>query len=130
MATEKESVYKILVRKMLARKIVSLTRDNVLSVPKDFLHLTRNSNAALVLALACEYSAAVPNGWFQKSQKEWTQELGLSRFETENARKILREKGFLEERQEGPRKPTSYRVNEWNLHRALIALKNGKDSSK
>jgi hypothetical protein len=127
MSTEKESVHKTLVRKMLARKIESLTRDDVLSVPKDFLHLTQNANAALILALACEYSTAVPNGWFQKSQKEWTEETSLTRGETERARKLLREKGFLEEKQEGPGETLHFRVNGWNLYRALTALKNGKE---
>jgi hypothetical protein len=130
MATEKESVLKILMHNMLIRRIGSLTRDNALSVPREFLHLTRNSNAALVLALACEASAAVPNGWFRKSQKEWTEETSLTREQTEHARKLLREKGFLEEKREVPGGPLHFRVNGWNLYRALTALKNGKESSK
>jgi hypothetical protein len=40
-------------------------------------------------------------GWFTKSQVQWTEETGLSRWEQETARRALRQAGLLEERRLG-----------------------------
>jgi hypothetical protein len=40
-------------------------------------------------------------GWFMRSQAQWTQETGLSRWEQETARRALRRAGLLEERHMG-----------------------------
>jgi hypothetical protein len=41
------------------------------------------------------------NGWFLKSQEQWAEETGLSRWEQETARRALRQAGLLEERRVG-----------------------------
>ena len=40
-------------------------------------------------------------GWFMRSQEQWTQETGLTRWEQETARRALRQAGLLEERRVG-----------------------------
>jgi len=41
------------------------------------------------------------DGWFMRSQEQWTQETGLTRWEQETARRALRRAGLLEERRVG-----------------------------
>lgn len=41
---------------------------------------------------------ASARGWFMRSQEQWTEETGLSRWEQETARRALRRAGLLEER--------------------------------
>lgn len=61
------------------------------------------------------------NGWFMKSQEEWTEDTGLSRWEQETARRALRNAGFLEERRIGMPAKLWYRVRPDQVWRALQA---------
>jgi hypothetical protein len=54
---------------------------------------------------------ADPDGWIYKTQQDWTDELGLSRWEQESARRELRKRGFLEERYQGLPRRLEYRPN-------------------
>jgi hypothetical protein len=38
-----------------------------------------------------------PDGWFYKTQEEWEEETGLTRREQENARILLKSRGFMDE---------------------------------
>ncbi len=60
-------------------------------------------------------------GWFCKSQEEWTEETGLSRWEQETARRVLREAGFLDERRAGMPARLWYRVRSERVWQALRA---------
>ena len=40
----------------------------------------------------------LPDGWIWKTQQEWTEETGLSRYEQQTARRHLVEKGVLQEK--------------------------------
>lgn len=42
-------------------------------------------------------TGAESNGWFYKSRNQWFEELRLTRSQQETARKVLRDKGFIEE---------------------------------
>jgi hypothetical protein len=42
-----------------------------------------------------------PAGWIYKTQADWTQETGLTRWEQETARRRLRERGIIEEKRAG-----------------------------
>jgi len=55
--------------------------------------------ARLALVMGNDEPAA--GGWFMRSQAQWTQETGLSRWEQETARRALRRAGLLEERHMG-----------------------------
>ena len=66
--------------------------------------ITGGITAALMLSQAIWTTQELDpdsNGWFMKSQEEWTDDTGLSRWEQETARRALRSAGFLEERRVG-----------------------------
>ena len=58
-------------------------------------------------------------GWFMRSQEEWTEETGLSRWEQETARRALRRAGLLEERRFGMPARLWFRVCPAAVWRAL-----------
>jgi hypothetical protein len=51
------------------------------------------------------------DGWFYKTQEEWTEETGLTRYEQEGARKKFKDCGYLEEKLIGIPAQLWYRVN-------------------
>ena len=80
--------------------------------------------AALMLSQAVWTTQTIDpaaNGWFSKSQGQWTDETGLSRWEQETARRALRSAGFLEERRVGMPAKLWYRVRPEAVWRALQA---------
>ena len=58
-------------------------------------------------------------GWFMRSQEEWTEETGLSRWEQETARRALRRAGLLEERRFGMPARLWFRICPAAVWRAL-----------
>lgn len=52
-----------------------------------------------------------PNGWIYKTQDEWEEETGLTRWEQETARKRLKKRGILEEKRAGMPARLHYRLN-------------------
>ena len=66
--------------------------------------VTGSVTAALLLSQAIRGSEDLEpqaDGWFLRSQEQWTEETGLSRWELETARRVLRQAGLLEERRVG-----------------------------
>jgi len=55
------------------------------------------------------------DGWFYKTQEEWQDETGLSRYEQEGARKKLRDIGLIEEMKSGVPAKLYYRVDEQRI---------------
>lgn len=66
------------------------------------------------------------DGWFVRSQEEWTEETGLSRWEQESARKALREAGLMQERRAGMPARLWFRVCPQAVWRALHAVQAGQ----
>ena len=63
--------------------------------------ITGGVTAALMLSQAIWTTQTIEpaaNGWFSKSQDQWTDETGLTRWEQETARRALRRAGFVEEK--------------------------------
>ncbi|TAK82109.1 MAG: hypothetical protein EPO20_22645 [Betaproteobacteria bacterium] len=86
--------------------------------------ITGGVTAALMLSQAIWTTQAIDraaNGWFSKSQDQWTDETGLSRWEQETARRALRSAGFLEERRVGMPAKLWFRVRPEAVWRALQA---------
>lgn len=52
-----------------------------------------------------------PDGWLNKTQREMSEETGLSRCEQESSRRLLKELGFLEEKYAGCPRKLYYRLN-------------------
>jgi hypothetical protein len=84
--------------------------------------VTGGVTAALMLSQAIWTTQALEDsadGWFTRSQDQWREETGLSRWEQETARRALRSAGFLEERRDGMPAKLWYRVRPEAVWRAL-----------
>lgn len=74
---------------------------------------TGSIKAALMLSQLIYWTRRTsnPHGWIYKTRDDWFNELGLERAEQENARKLLKDKKFVEERLGGKPAKMFYRVN-------------------
>jgi hypothetical protein len=78
--------------------------DLPVSFHRCLIPITGGVTAALMLSQAISTTQTLEpavGGWFARSQEEWSEETGLSRWEQETARRALRNAGFLEERRVG-----------------------------
>lgn len=64
---------------------------NILTIPRVFITMTSETDAALLLGQILYWSDRTtdPEGWFFKSAKEWEEELGLSTYKVNRAIKLL-----------------------------------------
>jgi hypothetical protein len=84
--------------------------------------ITGGVTAALMLSQAIAITHGLPpetGGWFVRSQQHWQEETGLSRWEQESARRMLREAGFLQEARMGMPARLWFRVCPEQLWHAL-----------
>lgn len=91
---------------------------------RSLVTITGSVTAALMLSQAITWTemlAPEADGWFSKSQAEWAEETGLSRWEQMTARKLLRACNLLEERKSGIPPKLWFRVNKHHLWQALRA---------
>jgi len=96
--------------------------DPPVSFHRCLVPVTGSVTAALMLSQAIWSSQASDpeaDGWFVKSRDEWEEETGLSRWEQETARRVLRDGGFLEERRVGMPAKLCFRVRPDQVLRAL-----------
>lgn len=87
--------------------------DAPVSFHRCLIPLTGSVTAALLLSQALTTTlelAPEQDGWFLMSREAWTAHTGLSRWELETARRVLRAAGFLEERRAGLPARLYYRV--------------------
>ncbi|MBN8781406.1 hypothetical protein [Thiobacillus sp.] len=78
--------------------------DEPIVFQRAYVGLTGSAVAALFLSYAVYTTERLPaeaEGWFKKSGEEWKNETGLTRFEQQTARRILRELDILIERRYG-----------------------------
>ena len=89
---------------------------------RSYVPIAGGITAALFLShagYACEGQPKAHDGWFVRSQAEWERDTGLTRREQETARRLLRERGLLEERRVGMPAVLWYRVNWARLRESL-----------
>jgi hypothetical protein len=89
---------------------------------RSYVPIAGGITAALFLShagYACEDPPNEHDGWFIRSQAEWERDTGLTRREQETARRLLRERGLLEERRVGMPAVLWYRVNWARLRESL-----------
>jgi hypothetical protein len=98
----------------------------VFDIPESFhrclVPITGGVTSALMLSQAIWITQALDptaDGWFIRSQEQWTLEMGLSRWEQETARRALRRSGLLEERRVGIPAKLWFRVSPEAVWRAL-----------
>ena len=106
----------------------------VFDIPVSFhrclVPVTGGVTSALMLSQAIWTSQSLEpsaDGWFLRSQEQWTQETGLSRWEQETARRALRRSGLLEERRVGMPAKLWFRVRADAVWRALQAYAGAAD---
>ena len=115
--------------KSVQQEVGALTPDLVMEIfdlPVTFhrclVTITGSVTAALMLSQAITWTetlAPESDGWFCKSQVEWSEETGLSRWEQQTARRVLRESNFIEERKWGLPAKLWFRVNQGPIWQAL-----------
>ena len=96
--------------------------DSPISFHRCLVPVTGGITSALMLSQAIGTTQAldpIAEGWFIRSQDEWTEETGLSRWEQETARRALRRAGLLEERRFGMPARLWFRVCPEAVWRAL-----------
>ncbi len=97
--------------------------DSPIAYHRSFVLLKAGVTGAVMLSQAMYWSKRTSdkNGWFYKSQEEWEEETGLSRYEQETARKKLVKHGIIEESRGGLPARLFYRVNKEVLMSLLVA---------
>ena len=78
--------------------------DSPVSFHRCLVPITGGVISALMLSQAIWTTQSLEpsaDGWFIRSQEQWSQETGLSRWEQESARRALRFGGFVDERRAG-----------------------------
>ena len=98
--------------------------DTPVSFHRCLVPITGGVTSALMLSQAIWTTQSLEpsaDGWFIRSQEQWTQETGLSRWEQETARRALRRSGLLEERRVGMPAKLWFRVRPHAVWRALQA---------
>lgn len=87
--------------------------DRPIAFQRSFVRLGCGITGALLLSQAIYWSNRTKDedGWFFKSQSEWEDETGLTRYEQEGARAKLMKAGILQEKREGIPAKLFYRVD-------------------
>ena len=98
--------------------------DSPIAFQRGYVTITGSITAALMLSQAWYWSkrTADPDGWFYKTQEEWTKETGMTRLEQESARKILRELGLVEENYERLTHRMWYRLDKSKLRGLCLRM--------
>lgn len=105
--------------------------DRPIAFNRTFVDLGVGITGALMLSQCVYWSTRTKDaqGWFYKTQSEWTSETGLTRREQETARKKLAVKGYLEEDRRGVPCKTFFRINRNALETDLLQLAQMRHSS-
>lgn len=95
--------------------------DRPIAFHRIFVDITGSVAGAVMLSQAVYWSKRTKenDGWFWKTQEEWKEETGLSRFEQESTRKALKKAGILEEKLKGQPGRLFYKINYEMLEKAL-----------
>jgi beta-glucosidase/6-phospho-beta-glucosidase/beta-galactosidase len=91
---------------------------------KAYVGITHSAVGALFLSYATYTTEKLPReaeGWFSKTIEEWQNETGLTRFEQQTARRILKEKEILIERRVGMPSTLWFKISKDALLDALLA---------
>lgn len=110
------------VRPRITTELLLQLFDLPVSFHRCLVPITGGVTAALMLSQAIWTTQELDpacDGWFSTSRDQWTEYTGLSRWEQETARGMLRNAGFLEERRAGIPAKLWYRVRADQVWRAL-----------
>lgn len=102
--------------------LIDAMNDRPIAFNRHYVNLGCGINGALMLSQMVYWSKRTKdkNGFFYKTQDDWLEETGLTRYEQEGARKKLKELGFILERKHGVPCKVHFKVNHEHLYLALI----------
>ena len=111
--------------------LIDAMNDRPIAFNRHYVSLGCGINGALMLSQMVYWSKRTKdkNGYFYKTQDEWEQETGLTRWEQETARKKLRELGFVSEHKHGVPCKVHFRVEHDTLYKALVKYAEKHQSS-
>ncbi|EPG3452740.1 replication protein RepO [Klebsiella oxytoca] len=96
--------------------------DRPIAFQRSFIRLNIGVTAALFLSQMTYWTnRSDDEGWVYKTQEEWEEETGLSRYEQEGARKKLRSIGVLLEKKKGVPARLFYKIDNDVLFQALVS---------
>ncbi|EPG1747681.1 hypothetical protein MBQ75_003619 [Klebsiella pneumoniae] len=96
--------------------------DRPIAFQRSFIRLNIGVTAALFLSQMTYWTnRSDDDGWVYKTQEEWEEETGLSRYEQEGARKKLRSIGVLLEKKKGVPARLFYKIDNDVLFQALAS---------
>lgn len=96
--------------------------DRPIAFQRSFIRLNIGVTAALFLSQMTYWTnRSDDDGWVYKTQEEWEEETGLSRYEQEGARKKLRSIGVLLEKKKGVPARLFYKIDNDVLFQSLVA---------
>lgn len=92
--------------------------DLPISFHRAYIPITGKVTAALMLSWSVQISEEYldNDGWFAKTNEEWSHEIGLSRDELSAARKCLQELSVLEIRRESDQPGSMRRINHYRVN--------------
>ncbi len=95
--------------------------DRPIAYQRCFVSLGAGITGALLMSQAVYWSNRTrqKDDWFYKTQEEWTEETGMTRYEQETARKKLVKLGVIEEKKQGIPCKLFFRVNFEKLKKIL-----------
>lgn len=98
---------------MRVRDILKATLQRPVAFHAIFARICNSATAGLMLSQAWYWSdrTTEPEGWFYKKAAEWEAEIFLGRHELDTARRILKDRGFLQEALRGVPPIMHYRVD-------------------
>lgn len=102
--------------------LIEAMNDRPIAFNRHYVSLGCGINGSLMLSQMVYWSKRTKdqNGYFYKTQEEWLEETGLTRYEQEGARKRLKELGFISEHKHGVPCKVHFKVNHECLYSALI----------
>ncbi len=111
--------------------LIDAMNDKPIAFNRHYVGLGCGINGALMLSQMVYWSKRTKdkNGYFYKTQDEWEEETGLTRWEQGTARKKLRELGFVSEHKHGVPCKVHFRVEHDVLYQALIQYAEKRQSS-
>jgi len=104
----------------------------IIGFHKIFADITGNINSALFLSQAYFWSdkGKKKKGWFYKTQKDWNDETGLTRYQQEYCRKVLREKGILLEKKEGNPYQLFFKIDFDRVRQLILEVEETEDEEE
>jgi DnaD/phage-associated family protein len=106
----------------ITTKVLADLLDRPIAYNPAFKKIGGSAEAAIFLSQAFYWTRRLPKGriWFYKSQHEWQDETGLTRWEQKTARKNLLERGLIDEKLAGAPAILHFRVVQENLYSWLL----------